>query len=160
MRILAIDPFSRGVGFVVLEGHDRLIDWGLKATIRPHNAKASAVIGRLLNRFKPDILTLEDWEASGSRRCQRVQQLLDKIARDGSVRMCVRLVRPSQLRAIGPAAQTNTKYGRASLLAERFPELKAFLPRLRKPWMSEDARMAIFDALAFACAAMQPPHQI
>lgn len=28
-RVLAIDPNSRGFGFAVLEGPDRLIDWGV-----------------------------------------------------------------------------------------------------------------------------------
>jgi hypothetical protein len=36
--------------------------------------------------------------------------------------------------------------GRSELL----PELTARLPRVRKPWMSEDERMSIFDAAAMA----------
>ena len=30
-------------------------------------------------------------------------------------------------------------------IANRFPELDPRLPRFRKPWMSEDYRMSIFD---------------
>ncbi len=37
-------------------------------------------------------------------------------------------------------------------VAERFPELARYLPPERKPWMSEDLKMAIFDAAAFALA--------
>jgi len=36
-----------------------------------------------------------------------------------------------------------------------FPELARFLPRERKPWMSEDERMRIFDAAALAWLAAQ-----
>jgi hypothetical protein len=43
-----------------------------------------------------------------------------------------------------------TKYAIAVVIAERFPELAPRLPPVRKPWMSEDARMAIFDAMALA----------
>jgi len=32
IRVLAIDPSTRGFGFAVLEGPDRLIDWGVKET--------------------------------------------------------------------------------------------------------------------------------
>jgi hypothetical protein len=36
----------------------------------------------------------------------------------------------------------------AAAIANRFPELAPRLPRFRKPWMSEDYRMSIFDAVA------------
>jgi len=77
---LAIDPFSRGVGFAVLEGRDRLVDWGMRTTGSADNAKSAHVIGKLIDRFRPDILALEDWDSAGSRRCERVQSLLDRIA--------------------------------------------------------------------------------
>jgi len=32
------------------------------------------------------------------------------------------------------------------------PELTPRFPRFKKPWMSEDYRMSIFDAIAFATA--------
>jgi hypothetical protein len=38
----------------------------------------------------------------------------------------------------------------ARFIAARFPELADYVPRERKPWTSEDPRMAIFDAAAFA----------
>jgi hypothetical protein len=40
----------------------------------------------------------------------------------------------------------------AQAVAARFPELAPRLPPQRKPWMSEDCRMAIFDAAAFVLA--------
>jgi hypothetical protein len=149
-RVLGIDPFSRGVGFAVLEGPDNLIDWGLKTTGRADSAKAIRMIETLIDRFRPDVLAIEDSDASGSRRCERVRKLLDGIASRGIKSVRVRLIEGGQLRKLGPLNEVNTKYGRACFLAERFPELRAFLPRFRKPWMSEEDRMAIFDALGFA----------
>jgi hypothetical protein len=108
------------------------------------------VIEKLIGRFRPDVLALEDWDAVGSRRCERVEKLLDRIAAGERKGLRVRLVSPRQLRAIGPFPQTGTKCGRARLLAERLPELHPFLPPVRKPWMPEDDRMAIFDAVGFA----------
>jgi hypothetical protein len=151
-RVLAIDPFSRGVGFAVFEGPHQLIDWGLRTTGRADNAKALRVIDKLIDRFRPDVLALEDWESAGSRRCGRVQTLLDRIAATEGPRVLVRLITRRQIRAIGPMPQTSTKRGRACFLAERFLELQPFLPPIRKPWMPEDDRMAIFDAVSFAVA--------
>ena len=153
-RVLAIDPFSRGVGFAVLEGPE-LIDWGLKSTRRAQNRETERLIESLLARFQPDILALEDWNAPGSRRCPRIERLLRRVAAKEGSRVRVRLASRQLVRTIGPLPRTNTKYGRALFLAERFSELRAFLPPFRKPWMPEDSRMAIFDALAFALAAAE-----
>jgi len=38
---------------------------------------------------------------------------------------------------------------------QRFPELAPRLPRFRKPWMSEDYRMSIFDAVAFGLTSIK-----
>lgn len=138
IRVLAVDPFSRGVGFAVLEGPESLIDWGLRTTGQADNERSARVIEKLIDRFRPDVLALEDWGSDGARRCKRVQMLLDRIASTEGKRLLVRLITRHELRAIGPLPQTNTKYGRACLLAERFPELHAFLPRFRKLWMPED----------------------
>ena len=157
---MAIDPYSRGVGFAVLEGPECLIDWGTRTTGRADNAKAARVIDKLIDRFRPDILALEDWDSEGARRCGRVQRLLDRIAADEGPRVLVRLITRRETRAIGPLPHTSTKRGRACLLAERFPELQAFLPPVRKPWMPEDDRMAIFDAASFAAACFRTTKDI
>ena len=44
-----------------------------------------------------------------------------------------------------------TKHGIAEIIAKRFPEeLGAHVPPKRRPWMSEDYQMSIFDAVALA----------
>jgi len=43
-----------------------------------------------------------------------------------------------------------TKHSIALAIAKRIPAFERFLPRPRKPWQSEDARMGIFDAAALA----------
>jgi hypothetical protein len=159
-RVLAVDPLSRGVGFAVLEGQDRLIEWGIRSTGRADNAKSARVIDKLIDRFRPDVLVLENWDAAGSRRCPRVQTLLKRIVAKEGKRVLVRLVTRRQLRAIGPLPLTSTKHGRACFLAERFPDVQPFLPPFRKPYMPEDDRMAIFDALSFAVAYVRTAKKI
>ena len=157
---MAIDPISRGVGFAVLEGTDLLVDWGVRTTGSADNTKSARVIGKLIDRFRPDILALEDWDSDEARRCGRIQKLLDRIAAQEGKRVLVRAVTRREIRALGPLPLTSTKQGRATFLAERFPVLQAFLPPVRKPWMPEDDRMAIFDALSFAVACVQPRKKI
>ena len=52
--------------------------------------------------------------------------------------------------SIWAGSDATTKQEIAIAIAERFPELAPRLPRSRKPWMSEDYRMSIFDAVALA----------
>jgi hypothetical protein len=155
VRVLGIDPFARGVGYAVIEGPNSLVDWGVKSTMRADNQKSMRIVKALIARFKPEVLAIEDCQSTGSRRCARVQKLLDGIAAggEGQVRVCP--VSHTQLSLIGPHAQTNTKYSRACYLAERFPDLRAFVPPFRKAWMTESDHMAIFDALSFAVASFR-----
>jgi len=48
------------------------------------------------------------------------------------------------------ACGITNKHQRARFIASRFPELARSLPPERKPWTSEDRRMAIFDATGLA----------
>jgi hypothetical protein len=48
-----------------------------------------------------------------------------------------------------------TKYEIAVAIGKRFPELAPRVPPFRKPWMSEDYRMSIFDAVALGLAIFQ-----
>jgi len=153
-RVLGIDPFSRGVGFAVIEEGMGLVDWGLRITHKADNRKAAGAIENLIEKFKPDVLALEDWEAAGSRRCDRVEMLLNLIATGKWEGIEVRLISLRSIRALGSLPDMGTKYGRALFFAEQFPELRAFLPPVRKIWMAEDSRMAIFDSVGFAAACV------
>lgn len=160
-RVLAIDPTSKGLGFAVLEVPDGLVDWGVK-----HASGNGACLQRaaaLIARYKPDVLVVERTDVSGCRRRRRVRQLVEDLLalareRDLRIRRISRRAVQRRFSAGGPA----TKRQVAVALSERFPELVPHLPRERKPWMSEDERMGIFDAVAFAVASFKqhcPPQE-
>lgn len=154
-RVLAIDPTSRGLGFTVLEGPDRLIDWGVKqARVRKNSASLKLVAG-LIERYRPDSLLVEDVAARSSRRCQRVRELIASIGQVATeMRVAIhRLSRHGVRLAFAESCSfPATKHAIATAIAGRFPELTPRLPSPRKAWMSEDERMAIFDGVAFALA--------
>jgi hypothetical protein len=64
----------------------------------------------------------------------------------------VHRVSRTKVRQVFAPLGATKKHRIASVIAVRFPELAARLPPERKPWMSEDSRMTIFDAAAFALA--------
>jgi RNase H-fold protein (predicted Holliday junction resolvase) len=57
-RVLAIDPSTRGFGFAVLEGPNRLIDWGVKETKKNKNARTLKLIDELIDRYLPSVMSL------------------------------------------------------------------------------------------------------
>src|SRR5205809_8046246 len=79
IRVLAIDPSTRGFGFAVFEGPNRLIDWGVKETKTDKNRRSLKLISELMEQYQPSVLVLEDYAGKGSRRCRRVVKLIDGI---------------------------------------------------------------------------------
>ena len=153
-RILGIAPSSRGFGFAVLEGEEKLIDWGVRSSRKEKNPGAVAKVEALMRHYQPGTLVLEDPAAKHSRRSIRIRALSGKIvaaAKNHDVR--VALLSREQVRRKFFPDEKGTKDSLAQILASRFPqELESRLPPKRRPWMSEDYRMGIFDAVALAVA--------
>lgn len=150
IRILAIDPSTRGFGFAVLEGTDRLIDWGVKETKTDKSRRSLKIITALMEQYEPTVVVVEDYAGKGSRRCDRVVKLISEISKLSSKRKIrVRSVSRDQVKKAFSESGAVNKYDIAKVIAKGFPELAPRLPRFRKPWMSEDYRMSIFDAVAF-----------
>src|SRR5665213_1723832 len=142
--------FLSGLGYVVLEGPDALIEWGFHNARDNKDARSIRYVSALLARYKPDVLVLEEY--NGRQRSPRIQTLADefsKLARDCGTQV-YRIPRPT----VRATLSSKNKYVIAGMLAERFPELKPFCPPRRKIWRSEDPRINIFDALALAWASI------
>jgi Holliday junction resolvasome RuvABC endonuclease subunit len=150
-RILAIDPTTRGFGFVVFEGADRLIDWGLRDIREDKARRTIEKLDDLLRLYRPSLLVVEDTEDPTSRRSPRIMQTIRSIV-DFALekRLRVRAFAPSKVRACFVRSGATTKHQIAGVISGRFPELAPYRPPRRKLWMSEDDRMAIFDAAALA----------
>jgi Holliday junction resolvasome RuvABC endonuclease subunit len=149
IRVLAIDPSTRGFGFAVLEGPNQLIDWGVKETKKNKNARSLKLIAGLIDRYQPSVVVVEDYTEKGSRRCRRIQELINDISKLAAKRK-IRVRSFSRVKVKQAFSQSGApnKYDIAVAITKRFAELAPRLPRFRKPWMSEDYRMSIFDAVA------------
>lgn len=150
-RVLALDPVSRGFGFVVFEGPKRLVDWGVIHVRQDKQLRCLAFVSRLLDRYAPDVLVLENHKSRSSRRCRRVRQLLRAIQLLASAQdAATRAFGPRTVRKVFARLGARNKDQTAAIIAARFAELDPYVPPVRRPWMSEDERLAIFDAAALA----------
>jgi hypothetical protein len=157
-RVLAIDPTSKGFGFAVFEGPDALVDWGVKHA--RGNGKCFQEAAALIGRYQPEVLVVERTDAAGCLRRLRARQLIEDLlalASDRQLR-ARRISRQTMLRYFSRSGFA-TKRQVAVALSTRFPELEPYLPPERKPWMSEDDRMGIFDAIAFAVTSFERRHR-
>jgi len=145
--ILAVDPTAKGMGYVVMEGPDDIIDWGTTHTIIGKNSFVRRKVQRLIEYCSPDVLVIED--AAQGRRCSRVLKLLEaleKLARTLGLRV-VKIARGTLHETFANFGATN-KHEISCRLTEYYPQLTRLLPDKRKIWEAEDARYGVFDAAA------------
>ncbi len=116
----------------------------------------------LIERYHPDVVVIEECGAKGSRRSPRIRRLYHAIAahalaQDIEVR---RFSRPLIRAGFAPLGAV-TKHEIARTIAKNIPAFDHRLPPLRKPWMSEDHCMGLFDAtsLVFADYLTRTDHQ-
>ena len=144
--VLCIYPSAKGFGFAVFEGSRSLVDWGVKGVHGERkNAQCLRKMRGLLAFYRPDVLVTEDYKGAGSRRGSRIRALIDAIAalaaKEGVA--CTSFSRTDVRTCFGLTAKREI----AQSIVQEIPELEPRLPPVRRIWMSEDARMNIFDAV-------------
>lgn len=148
-RILALDVHPRSFGFVVFEGPNRMLDWGVKSFRLGVNAvkiPAAKKLRALLDDFMPSVIVIREPEM---RRNRKMLTTIEIQARSRNIP--VRFISWSDVNRAFVGFENN-KYEVASALAKQFPSLASRLPPKRKCWQGEDYRMGIFDAAAVGVA--------
>jgi hypothetical protein len=155
--VLSVYVSTRGVAFVLFESALSPYDWGVKeARVRGKNRQCLTSIVAILDRNQPDILVLQDTSANGTRRAPRVTKLNADIAELGEGRgiPTYAYTRKDVCEAFEYLGAVN-KQIIAEAIAKHIPAFERYVPPPRKPWMSEDARMSLFDAAALGLVFFQ-----
>ena len=149
-RVVSIELTAHGFAFAVLEGPERLIDWGGRQVQRDVSVFLEK-LKRVIERYRPDALVLE--EPAGSRRGTRGREWLAWAEELGSERrLGLHAVSSEEFRRRVPLLR-KSRHAVATAIAGQFPQLRPALPKKRKPWQAEPARIAVFVAIARALAA-------
>jgi hypothetical protein len=150
--ILSIHLQTRGCAYVLFDESRFPIDWGVyDARGADKNARSLTRIHALLELHSPDVLVLQDMSEHGTRRARRIRELNRRAAELADQRG-VRVKTYSRAQVIEYFAELGavTKHKIAEAIAKHIPALDYYVPPARKPWMSENARMGIFDTAALA----------
>lgn len=152
-RVIALDVRSRSFGFVVFEGPNEILDWGIRSFRSGGNAvtiPAASKLLSLLDEFSPSAVVIR--ERPTGRAAKKKPKLLSIIERQvRNRRIPLRFITPRDVNRAFVGFESN-KYEVASALAKQFPTLASKLPPKRKCWQSEDYLMGIFDAAAAGVA--------
>lgn len=155
--VVAIYPNTRGFAFVAFEGPLSPIDWSVKEVRgRARNRRCVLAIAAVLEQYRPDVLVLQDTSSTGTRRARRLRELnanIGELANDQGIPVYA-YSRALVCEAFAPYGIAN-KHSIAEAIAKHVPAFERYLPPPRKPWMSEDARMSLFDAAALALTFFQ-----
>ncbi|MHC4946383.1 MAG: hypothetical protein ACYTG7_25500 [Planctomycetota bacterium] len=146
---MAVFPTTRGLGYAVFEGARAPIDWGTKVVRGDRNKESLSKLRELLAWFRPAALILEDHTGKDSRKSARIKRLIEAIKRLAK-KKGIRLFQYSRrlIRQCFTDFHAFNKHEIAKAIAKELPEFVPYVPRKRRPWMSEAHRMAMFDATA------------
>jgi hypothetical protein len=149
----AIHATDRGFGYVAFEGPFTPYDWGIVFARGDKNAVCLRKIEMMLDRFAPETLLLEAYGRGTSLRSERIARLYRSIislAAHRSVNVVV--YSRADIKAAFKTVGASTRQEIACAVARHVDAFRHRLPRPRKPWESEDRRMALFSAGALVLA--------
>jgi len=149
--LLAIYPTTRGFGFVVFEGPERTIDWGVKDVQGDKNRKLVSKIEELISWYRPEMLVLENAHGTTSRRAKRIRQLhklVVELAKNRKIR--VQQFSRSDIKATFKNRSASSRYEIAQAVSQELLDLAPWLPPPKKLWMSENRWLGMFDAASLA----------
>ncbi|HSE37313.1 MAG TPA: hypothetical protein VLG74_08430 [Blastocatellia bacterium] len=155
--VLSIYLNTRGFAFIVFEGHLSPFDWGIRETRGPGKRQVCRPrITQLFDRYAPDLLVIQDTSPHGTRRVRWISILNASVAELAEDRgIPVFAYSRDQVRSAFECYGCPNKQSLAELIAKHIPAFEQYVPPPRKPWMSEDRRMGLFDAAALALMYFQ-----
>jgi hypothetical protein len=149
--VMAVFPNARGIAYVVFEGPEAPVDWGMSDP-RGDSRKDKAVryVATLLDRYTPEALVLRDRAdiQAGRGRLYKLLEALEELAEKKGVQN-VQFSR-RQLRQSFGFLGSPTRYAIVEAIARHIPLFEPYVPPVRKIWKTEDRRMGLFDAIALA----------
>lgn len=152
----ALHATSRGFAYVVFEGPFTPYDWGNVIARGNKNAVCLRKLEMMLDRFIPQTLLLEAYGKGTSLRSDRIARLYRALTAMAAGRgIEVLIYKRADIEACFSTMGARTRQEIAEAVARQIDAFGHRLPKARKPWQSEDRRMALFSAAALVLTHFQ-----
>lgn len=151
--VLALQPSSRGLSYVLFEGPQSPVAWGMKDMRgKKKLSLCFEATTELITNYEPEVLVIEN--ILGSKDCQlgrrkRLQRMTTTYAEGRS--LDVYAYTRADIRSCFAESGAITRREIAQVIAGRIHAFSR-LPPERKLWKSEHRRMYLYDAAALALA--------
>lgn len=149
--VLAVHPTPRGFGWVLFESPLAPVDWGIASAKSGRQTRITNRFERLLDRYEPAELLLEEFDRGTKKRASRIVFLCRAMVNLAQVRgVSVELYDRETIAACFAQIGAKTRYEIAQAVAQRIDVFKRRLPRKRTITTDWDIRQSLFDAAALA----------
>jgi hypothetical protein len=149
--VLAVHPTARGFGWVLFEAPLVPVDWGIAFARQGRNERLMKRFDRLLSRYEPSVLVMEEFEKSLSRRAGITERLCRSMIHNAKCRgMDTHTFRLSVIRSVFATAGASTRYEIAEIVRQQIAAFSHRMPRKRTLLVREDPKQSLFDAAAAA----------
>ena len=144
-RVLVIAVASGRVGHVFLD-HREVVGHGMSRKASTGTSEAGAHAAKLIENFRPDIVVTEKVLANSKKGDTTIEviEAITSVAEMADV---------TDLNVVRSHSFDN-RFNEARDLAERYPEMRPYLPRTRKPWEAEPKALIYFEALSLFESAL------
>lgn len=138
-RVLAMAVASGRVGHVLL-ANGTVVDLGMSRKASTNCEAAQAYAAQQLEMFRPDMVVTEKLTAK-SKKGEKTRIIID------TINSLVDLAHVLNAEVVRVRVHVN-RFEEAADLVTRFPEMRDYLPEMRKPWEAEPKSLIYFEALA------------
>lgn len=154
--VLGVHPTSRGFGWAVFENPFTLHSFAVYTARGDKNAGCLRKLAWLLKRYEPEAVVLEAFDKESSLRSERIRKLcllMVALAAEHAAEMAV--YSRQDVQRCFSVVEARSREEIAEAVARHLPALRPHLPPKRRPWDSEDKRLAVFTASALVLTHYQ-----
>ena len=149
--VLAVHPTGRCFGWVLFEAPLAPVDWGIVFAQKGRNVRLMNRFDRLVIRYEPAVLVLEEFSGKASRRTSSTERLCRTMMHGAACRgMEMQVLRRAVIRTVFASAGARTRYEIAEVVRQQIDAFSHRMPRKRTLLAREDPKQALFDAAALA----------
>lgn len=147
--VVTLYPNAFGMGYVISETPKELINYGI-AKIRPLTKdKYVKRLHKFIKEYRPALILLRDYTDSDNRISKRVMKVIDAFEREAKeLELPIFKYSRDDIKEVFSQFDGNNKYVISKTITSWYPELKRYMPDIRKYPNPEHYRMGIFDAFA------------
>lgn len=154
--VLAVHPFTRGMGWVAFEAPFSPYDWGIACPKGDRSRWCRERLAQLIQQLSPEVLVLETSKRPGAAESPRIRKLCQSFvsyARSQGVEVAI--YSRQEVRSCFATVGAVTRQEIAESIARHIGVFESLLPPPRKSWDSQHRHMSLFSAAALAMTHYQ-----